>query len=347
MSTLSQLDNPVREPVISLGPSGTLLAIKGLAITVPGPKGRVEAIHGAAFDVRPGEAVGLVGESGSGKTLTCRAVLGVLPRGCEVSKGSVSFAGTDLVSMSKREWQDLRGTRMGAIFQDPASYLNPSLSVGDQLREVLQVKAGLTRRGAKKRAIELFEAVGLRQPGRVYHQIPGELSGGMLQRVMIAIAISCEPDLIVADEATTALDVITQAEIIELLRSLVQERMVSVLFVSHDLAVVAELCDRIVVFYGGEVVESGDRERIMSAPQHPYTEALLRVGSMRARSGGLDTIPGQPPVVGEVRPGCRFAGRCGFELDVCSQGPVPLTETSPGRWVRCVRADELRLGASA
>jgi peptide/nickel transport system ATP-binding protein len=323
-----------------------VLEVAGLAVTVGTAAGQVEAVHGASFRVGPGEVVGLVGESGSGKTLTCRAVLGVLPPGCAVARGRIVFAGTDMTGATEKDWRALHGRRLGAIFQDPASYLNPSLPVGRQLAEVLRITGGLSRAAARRRALELLTTMGLHRPEHVYHQVPAELSGGMLQRVLMAIAISCEPDLLVADEATTALDVTTQAEVIALLRRLADELQMAVLFVSHDLAVVAELCDRIVVFYAGEVVEVGDRADIVAQPRHPYTEALLRVGSLAARADELAVIPGQPPPVGEARPGCRFAGRCAHETAACVAGPVPLAEVAPGRWARCARTAELTLSGT-
>jgi peptide/nickel transport system ATP-binding protein len=328
---------------VHIQPAESLLTVEDLTVSVPSGAARADAVRGASFTLSRGEIIGLVGESGSGKTLTCRSILGVLPPGCEVTGGRIVFGGTDLASLNAKGWEKVHGTRIGAIFQDPASYLNPSLSVGRQLAEVLRLKGGLSRAKARKRAVELFEAIGLLRPHFVYHQLPSELSGGMLQRVMIAIAISCNPELIVADEATTALDVVTQAEVIRLLVELRDSFSLSILFVSHDLAVVADLCERIVVFYGGEVVEVGAKDAIVSAPLHPYTDALLRVGSPISRAGKSETIPGQPPGVGEVRPGCRFAGRCAYEIDRCTQGPVPLVEVGGGRSVRCCRADELQL----
>ena len=228
---------------------------------------------------------------------------------------------------------------MGAVFQDPASYLNPSLTVGSQLAEVLRVKQGLRRRAAHRRALELFEAVGLHQPERVFHQIPAELSGGMLQRVMIAIAISCDPQLLIADEPTTALDVTIQAEVLELLRRLRDERGLAVLFVSHDLAVISELCDRIVVFYAGEIVESGPAEEIIERPRHPYTQALLRVASVGDfRRRELEVIAGQPPRVGEDITGCRFAERCPVAVPACRAGPVRSVPVGDRHQARCVLA---------
>jgi peptide/nickel transport system ATP-binding protein len=336
---------PGSEPPAA-GP-GEVLRLEDVHVSVH--HGAATAVRGVSLRVRPGEIVGLVGESGSGKTLTCRAALGVLPPGCEVERGSVSFAGREVTTLSRRGWEDLHGSQMGAVFQDPASYLNPVISVGHQLAEVLRVKLGLRRRAAHQRTLELFEAVGLRQPERVFHQIPAELSGGMLQRVMIAIAISCDPQLLVADEPTTALDVTIQAEVLELLQRLRDERGLAVLFVSHDLAVITQLCDRIAVFYAGEIVESGPAEEIIRQPRHPYTQALLRVASVGDfRRRELEVIAGQPPQVGEAITGCRFAARCPAAVAECGAGPVSSVLISSGpdssgpaddeHHVRCVHA---------
>ena len=301
--------------------------------------GVATAVRGVSLRVRPGEIVGLVGESGSGKTLTCRATLGVLPPGCAVESGSVSFGGVDVTWLARRGWERLHGSQMGAVFQDPASYLNPVIAVGPQLTEVVRVKLRLGRSAAHRRALELFEAVGLRQPERVFHQIPAELSGGMLQRVTIAIAISCDPQLLVADEPTTALDVTIQAEVLELLQRLRDERGLAVLFVSHDLAVITQLCDRIAVFYAGEIVESGPAEEIMQRPRHPYTQALLRVASVGDfRRRELAVIAGQPPQVGEDITGCRFAARCPVAVPECAAGPVLSVPVGERHEARCVLA---------
>jgi peptide/nickel transport system ATP-binding protein len=319
-----------------------VLRVSDLHVTVH--DGAAAAVRGVTLGVRPGEIVGLVGESGSGKTLTCRAALGLLPPGCEVASGTVSFAGRDVTELSRREWEQVHGAHMGAVFQDPASYLNPVIAVGPQLAEVLRIKRGLGRRAARRRAIELFEAVGLRQPETVYDQIPAELSGGMLQRVMIAIAISCDPELLIADEATTALDVTIQAEVIELLLRLREERGLAVLFVSHDLAVISALCDRIVVFYAGEVVESGPASEILAQPRHPYTQALLQVASVGDFGRReLRVIAGTPPQVGERITGCRFAARCPLAVDACTAGPVRSVSVGYEHAARCVRATDAEL----
>ncbi|MCO6008095.1 ABC transporter ATP-binding protein [Actinoallomurus purpureus] len=322
------------EPRPAAAPATPLLRVGGLHVTVGG--GTAEAVRDVSFTVHRGESVGLVGESGSGKTLTCRSILGVLPKGCAVSAGTVDLAGVELTALTRREWDGVRGRALGAVFQDPASYLNPSITVGRQLTESLRVAAGLPKDQARTRAVELLDAVGLRDPSRVYHRYPDELSGGMLQRVLIAIAIGGEPDLLIADEATTALDVVVQAEVLDLLARLRAERGLSLLLVTHDLAVVAETCDRVLVFYAGELVESGPTEQVLRSPAHPYTEALLRV----AAPGSVEVLPGRPPPTGAELPGCRFADRCPYAEDRCTARPVALRTTGDGRAARCVRVGE-------
>ena len=287
--------------------------MEGLGVTVGAH--RRAAVRDVSFTVGRGEAVGLVGESGSGKTLTCRSVLGLLPPGVEIAGGRVRLGSgadeVDLTTARRRTWDKVRGVRLGAVFQDPASYLNPSLTVGHQLAEVLRIQRGLGRGPAHARSVELFAEVGLRDPDRVFHQYPHELSGGMLQRVLIAIAVSLEPELLIADEATTALDVVVQAEILQLLSRLRRTHDLSLLLVTHDLAVVADTCDRVLVMYGGEIVESGPTEQVLRDPRHPYTRALLAVASIGDWSRRtLEVIPGSPPEAGEELPGCRFAPRC-------------------------------------
>ncbi len=248
----------------------------------------------------------------------------------------------ELVGARRKKWNRVRGSRLGAVFQDPASYLNPSLTVGHQLAEQLRVKRGLSRRDAHERSVELFSEVGLRHPGDVYHQYPHQLSGGMLQRVLIAIAVALEPELLIADEATTALDVVVQAEILELLSRLRRTHRLSLLLVSHDLAVVAETCDRLLVMYGGQIVESGPTADILASPSHPYTRALLEVASIgNWRRRKLQVIPGSPPEAGAAMPGCRFAPRCRDVVEACTQGPIALRETTAGRTSRCIRTEEL------
>jgi peptide/nickel transport system ATP-binding protein len=333
-------------PPDSTQPPDEVLGIEDLHVTVH--QGAAVALRGVSLTVRAGEIVGLVGESGSGKTLTCRAALGELPTGVAVTQGKITFAGQDVTDLPPRRWERLHGSHVGAVFQDPASYLNPNLTVGSQLTEVLRVKRRLTRARAHEKAIELLTAVGLHQAGRVFHQIPAELSGGMLQRVMIAIAISCDPELLIADEATTALDVTIQAEIVELIKDLRDQRGLAVLFVSHDLAVIRELCDRVVVFYAGEVVETGPVEEIIERPRHPYTQALLRVASVGDfQRRELEVIPGQPPHVGARIAGCRFAERCPAAVDACRTAGIALTRLAAAHEARCVRVNDPALATTS
>ncbi|MBQ0826473.1 ATP-binding cassette domain-containing protein [Streptomyces tagetis] len=256
-----------------------------------------EIVHGVTFTLTPGKAVGIVGESGSGKTLTCRAVLGILPPHFEVSGGRVDLMGEDTATKTPRQWTDLRGSTIGAVFQDPASYLNPAITVGAQIAEVLRVKRGLSRRAARRRAVELLAAVRLRDPGRVHGQYVHELSGGMLQRVLIAAAVAVEPRALIADEATTALDVTVQAEILDLLADLRERTGLALVVVSHDLAVVAHLCDEVLVMRRGEVVEQGETRSVLHHPRHPYTRLLVAeheqygLDRFRHPSGGVMTTP--------------------------------------------------------
>ncbi|MEV6197729.1 ABC transporter ATP-binding protein [Streptomyces sp. NPDC051920] len=234
-----------------------------------------EIVHGVSFTLTPGRAVGIVGESGSGKTLTCRAALGILPAPFEITGGSVEIDGGDIAGLSPARWTGLRGATISAVFQDPASYLNPSIRVGAQIAEVVRVKKGLKRRAARRRAVDLLRSVHLRDPELVGSQYPHELSGGMLQRVLIAVAIAAGPRILVADEATTALDVTVQAEILDLLADLRERTGLALVVVSHDLAVVAQLCDEVLVMRDGEVVEQGPTEDVLHRPRHEYTRLLI------------------------------------------------------------------------
>lgn len=255
--------------------SAVRAAVAGVDGLVIAAADGTELVHGVSLSVRPGEALGVVGESGSGKTLTCRALLGILPEGLSVTGGSVQVEGRDLTAASEREWRTVRGTRIGAVFQDPASYLNPAIPVGAQLQETLRVTAGVPRAQARSRARELLDDLGIRRVDLVLRQRVAELSGGMLQRVLIAMALAADPAVLIADEATTALDVTVQAELLELLARLRRERGLALILVSHDLAVVAQVCERVLVFRDGRVLEGGATSRVLHAPGHPYTRSLL------------------------------------------------------------------------
>lgn len=257
--------------------SSPLLEIRGLTVrTRPADADAlgVALVDGVDLAVHPGESVGIVGESGSGKSLTCRSVLGIVPRELAVTADRLRFDGDDLTSLSERHWRAVRGRRIGAVFQDPASYLNPSLRVGRQVSEVLRA-LGRPRRVARRESVDLLARLGLRDPAHVATRYPHELSGGMLQRVLIASAIAGRPELLIADEPTTALDATVQAEVLDVLAALQRENGLALLFVSHDLAVVAQVCERIVVMRHGVIVEQGATRDVLTAPQHPYTRSLL------------------------------------------------------------------------
>ncbi|MER6392460.1 ABC transporter ATP-binding protein [Streptomyces sp. NPDC001523] len=262
------------EPAAPGGPTAPpVLSVRDVHITDHVTGRRI--VHGVSFDLVPGRTVGIVGESGSGKTLTCRAALGILPPHFEITAGSVELVGTDIAALTPRQWTALRGATIGAVFQDPASYLNPSIRVGPQIAEVLRVKKGLGRREARRRTVELLRAVHLRDPELVYGQYTHELSGGMLQRVLIAAAICADPRILIADEATTALDVTVQAEILDLLADLRESAGLALVVVSHDLAVVAQLCDEVLVMRQGHVVEQGPTRAVLHQPRHEYTRLLI------------------------------------------------------------------------
>ncbi|MER6677190.1 ABC transporter ATP-binding protein [Streptomyces sp. NPDC000983] len=272
MSTLSeQLDTPVENTESTA--AQPVLSVRDVRISDQA-NGR-EIVHGVSFDLTPGRTVGIVGESGSGKTLTCRAALGILPAHFEVTGGSVELDGRDITDLSPADWTALRGTTISAVFQDPASYLNPSIRVGAQVAEVIRVKKRTGRREARRQAVELLRAVHLRDPELVYGQYTYELSGGMLQRVLIAAAIAAGPRVLIADEATTALDVTVQAEILDLLADLRDRTGLALVVVSHDLAVVAQLCDEVLVLRQGEVVEQGPTHEVLHRPRHEYTRLLI------------------------------------------------------------------------
>jgi len=263
----------VSEPVAPGSGPPVVLAVRDLRV-----HDRVsdrEIVHGISFELTPGKVVGIVGESGSGKTLTCRAALGILPEHFVVSGGSITITGHDVAGLTPAQWTELRGSTISAVFQDPASYLNPSIRVGAQIAEVVRVKQGFSRRVARRRALDLLAAVQLRNPALVYEQYTYELSGGMLQRVLIAAAVAAEPTVLIADEATTSLDVIVQAEILDLLADLRDRAGLALLVVSHDLAVVAQICDEVLVMRRGDVVEHGSTAEVLRRPRHEYTRLLI------------------------------------------------------------------------
>lgn len=325
-------------------PDGALLRVEGLTVDIHQPTGDpLRILDDVSFEVFPGEALGLLGESGCGKSMTALAVMGLLPAGGRITSGSVHLGDTDLTSRSERDMKAVRGARIGMVFQEPMAALDPVFTVGDQIGEPLRHHDGMSRRAARRRAIELLDLVGIPDPARRVDHYPHQFSGGMAQRAMIAGALACQPELLIADEPTTALDVTIQAEILELLRELQAELGMAILFVTHDLGVIADMCDRAVVMYAGQVVESGGVDELFTRPRMPYTEGLLRsLPQTTPRKGKLAAIPGAVPAPGEWPAGCRFAERCEHRDDRCGT-PVPLDEVSVRHWSRCHRAGELDL----
>ncbi len=319
-----------------------LLEVSELAVDLMAPGGLQRIVDRASFSLAEGESLGVVGESGSGKTMTALALMGLTPESARVT-GSIRFEGRELVGLAEEAMRELRGDRVAMIFQEPMTALNPLHSVGAQVAEPLMLHRGLTKRDARQRAVELLEHVRLAEPGRAARSYPFALSGGERQRAMIAMAIGCSPRLVIADEPTTALDVTVQARILALIDGLRAESKMAVLLVSHDLAVIAGHCDRVIVMYAGVIMESGPVEAVLRRPINPYTLALLEARPQPgARRGArLRTIPGAPPATHENQAGCPFAGRCALTVDVCRTTPPPAVAFGAHRVSRCHRAGEV------
>jgi len=314
-----------------------LLDVRDLHVEFSLARGVVKAVDGASFSVLPGEALGLVGESGSGKTMALRALLGLLPRTATITGGEALFDGEDLLAMDEDRLRETRGRSIAMVFQEPMTALNPVMKVGDQIAEGPLVRLGLSQQAARDRALELLRLVGVPDPARRASAYPHELSGGLRQRVMIAIALSGEPRLLLCDEPTTALDVTIQEQILALLSSLRERLQVSVVFVSHDLAVIAQTCQHVAVMYAGQVVEFGPVGTVFREPHHPYTLSLLRsVPNFEMARERLASIPGSPPDLAAPPPGCRFHPRCGFARPDCTSGEFPLRPLVPGRSTACI-----------
>ncbi|MDX6475269.1 MAG: peptide/nickel transport system ATP-binding protein [Gaiellaceae bacterium] len=317
--------------------SQPLLRVEGLRVEFDLSRGVLCAVDGASFEVQPGEALGIVGESGSGKTMALRALVGLLPRTARLAAGTVEIDGVDVTAAGEARRRELRGRTVSMIFQEPMTALNPVMRVGDQIAETPLVRLGMSRRAAHARALELMRLVGIPDPARRAKAYPHELSGGMRQRVMIAIALSAEPKLILCDEPTTALDVTIQDQILKLLGSLQGELGVSLVFVSHDLAVIAQTCSRVAVMYAGQVVETGTVDAVFREPRHPYTLGLLRsVPDFDLVRERLASIPGAPPDLASPPAGCRFHPRCQFVQPDCRVAPIPMIELGVDRATRCL-----------
>ncbi len=320
--------------------AGPILEVRGLTTELRTEEGRFKAVDDVSFDLYPGEVLGIVGESGCGKSMTALSILGLVPRPpARIVAGEVRFEGRDLLRLGERELRRLRGAAIAMIFQEPMTSLNPVFTVGEQLVETLRHHERLGQRAARERAVELLAKVGIPSPAERLDAYPHELSGGMRQRVMIAMALSCNPKVLLADEPTTALDVTIQAQILDLLERLQAELGMAVVIITHDLGIVAEFAQRVLVMYAGRVVEEGPVEAIFEHPAHPYTRGLL--ASLPDLEGGterLQAIPGSVPQLGALGPGCRFAPRCPLAGPECRALDPPLRRAG-GRAVACLRAE--------
>ena len=328
--------------------AASLLEIEGLKTHFFTRDGVVRAVDGVSFSVAPGETLAVVGESGCGKSVTSLSILRLIasPPG-RIVEGSIRFQGQDLLALSERGMRDIRGNEISMIFQEPMTSLNPVLSVGRQITETLTLHRGLRREAAKARAIEMLRLVGIPGPASRLRQYPHEFSGGMRQRVMIAMALACDPKLLIADEPTTALDVTVQAQILDLMRQLKARTGTAIILITHSLGVVAEMAQRVIVMYGGRKVEEAPVGALFATPRHPYTRALLssvpRLRSSLAGNGKarLAEIAGVVPSLKEAIPGCIFAPRCRHASEPCRQSYPPLEQKAAGHWVACWEADRL------
>jgi peptide/nickel transport system ATP-binding protein len=317
-----------------------LLTVEDLRVVFEGDRGTVtEAVAGVSFSLAPGRTLGIVGESGCGKSVTALSIMRLLPRAGTRVSGSVVFEGRELGALPERQMQDLRGNRLAMISQEPMTSLNPSFTIGDQIGEVLSRHRGLSASAARRAAIDMLERVRMPSPHMRVDEYPHKLSGGMRQRVMIAMALACAPALLIADEPTTALDVTIQAQILDLLRQLREETGTAVVLITHDLGVVAETCDDVAVMYAGEIVELAPAERLFAAPQHPYTVGLLgSIPLISATRERLLTIAGSVPTLTGRFTGCRFADRCPFADAHCRAQAPPLAAVGAGQLSRCWKA---------
>jgi len=333
-------------------PTAALLDVSGLRVTLQTPRGPAAALRGIELQMQRGDTLGLIGESGCGKSMTALALMGLLPEGAQV-EGSIRLNGRELVGLPDDEMCALRGNRIGMVFQEPMTALNPLHTVGDQIAEPLRLHRQMGRGEARAEALRLLERVQLPQAAQRLDAYPHQLSGGQRQRVTIAMALACGPDLLIADEPTTALDVTIQGEILDLIKELVTESGMALLLISHDLGVMARTVSRLLVMYGGTVVEAGPTGEVFAQLAHPYTRGLFgarpRLGTPRVngRKPALATIPGRVPELVDMPPGCPFADRCGWVVDACRVAPPPEVSVGPQHVARCLRIDALKADPSA
>ena len=321
----------------------SLLEIRDLKTYFFTEAGVVKAVDGANVDVRPKETVGLVGESGSGKTVTALSALRIIPRPGRIVTGSIKFDGEDVLAKSEEEMRQLRGPKMAMVFQDPSSSLNPLYTVERQLSDILMLHRKLSKKEASQRAEFLLELVGIQDPRTRLKAYPHELSGGMKQRIAIARALSCEPSLLFADEPTTNLDVTVQAQVLELMKKLQRDLGMSMVMITHDMGIIADMTERVTIMYAGRVMEAADTKTMFHDPKHPYTEALLAAVPRVDQRKLLEVIPGNIPNLIEPPPGCVFNPRCKYAKQVCIDAVPPLEEVGKNHWAACHRWKEIKL----
>ena len=326
-------------------PPPPLLAVEDLGVAFRGARGRRQVLSGVSFGIDPGEVLEVVGESGSGKSVTAMAVMRLLGAQGEITSGSVRLDGVELTTLSEAAMRSVRGRRIAMIFQEPMTSLNPLLTVGFQIAEVLREKLSLPRAKARARAISLMERVGIPSPSQRFDDYPNTLSGGMRQRVMIAIAMACDPRLLIADEPTTALDVTIQAQILDLIAALRETQGAAVMLITHDMGVIARMAERVVVMYAGEVVEAAPIGTLFERPAHPYTRLLMAATlTARRKAGRLPSIPGTMPTPERPPAGCRFHSRCPVAITRCLTEAPHLRMVGPAAASRCHRAEAMLAG---
>lgn len=316
------------------------LSVQDLVVEYRSGEETVQAVNHISFDLPGGRSLGLVGETGAGKTTTAKSIMRILPdHATQKVCGVIEYDGTDILKISEAEMQKIRGGKISMIFQDPMTALNPVKTVGDQIAEGLMVHQGLDKSGARAKAIEMLQTVGISED-RV-DEYPHQFSGGMKQRVVIAIALACNPELIIADEPTTALDVTIQAQVLELIKKLQEQRGTSMILITHDLGVVAQICDDVAIVYAGEIVEKGTLEEIYDHPMHPYTEGLFgAIPELTRDTHRLSPVPGLPPDPTALPTGCYFAPRCPYATDLCTEKHFDLEKVGGSHYVRCRKKEQ-------
>lgn len=320
-----------------------ILQVKNLQTHFTSDSGVVKAVDGVSFEVEKGETLGIVGESGSGKSVTALSIMGLLKdTPGEIVGGEILYEGTDLTKINERKMRDIRGNDIAMIFQEPMTSLNPVYKIGLQIEESIILHMKVSKKEARSRSIQMLTAVGISRPEKIVFEFPHQLSGGMRQRVMIAMAMACNPKVLIADEPTTALDVTIQAQILELMKDLTTTTDTAILLITHDLGVVAEMCDRVVVMYGGRAVEESDVLSIFTNPKHPYTQGLLEsIPKIGDRVDRLKSIPGNVPIPSHMPKGCKFAPRCPHAMDICWEKEPPFDKLSENHSVRCWLYEEV------